>query len=335
MPLRFRSVATLAFCALSAALPAALRAQTAPATPDSAAVPTAPAPALAPGDTLGRALLWRVDVPGAPAPSYLFGTIHLIHAADFLLSDSLVAALNRSERVVFEIDPAEMQNPMVAMSLMQRAMMSDGQTLRDLLDDEQYGRVEAHFSAMGLPMMFLERVKPMFLAMLAGLDPSDMGGMMGGLGGDAEGGASGIKSYEFELDAIAREADKEVGGLETADFQIGLFDSIPYPAQAEMLVAAIDAPAGADDELTRLTKVYVTGDVDGMYAMTVAEEGGLGGFERMLIVNRNRNWIAPMLEQSAAAPTLFAVGAGHLGGPEGVVRLLRAEGATVTGVSVR
>lgn len=302
--------------------------------PDAEPVtPIAPELAIAPGDSLDRALLWRIDAPGASAPSYLFGTIHLIDAEDFLLSDSLMTALNRAERVVFEIDPAEMQNPMVAMSLMQQAMMSDGQTLRDLLDTEEYARVDDHFSEMGLPMMLLDRVKPMFLSMLAGLDPSDMGGMMGGLGGEE--GESTIKSYEFEIDAIAREAEKEVGGLETTAFQIGLFDSIPYPAQAEMLMSAIDASEDGEDELTKLTRVYVTGDVDGMYAMSVGEEGGLGGFERMLIVNRNLNWIAPMLEQAAAGPTLFAVGAGHLGGPEGVIRLLRAEGAEVTAVSVR
>lgn len=309
------------------ALAPELSAQTEPVTPE--------APGLAAGDSLEKALLWRVDVPGAPAPSYVFGTIHLIDAEDFLLSDSLVAALNRAERVVFEIDPAEMKNPMVAMSLMQQAMMSDGQTLNTLLDDEEYARVSEHFSGMGLPMMFLDRVKPMFLSMLAGLDPSDMGGMLGGLGGEDNGGEATIKSYEFELDEIARAAEKDVGGLETTAFQIGLFDSIPYPAQADMLMAAIDAPEGEEDELTRLTKVYVTGDVDGMYAMSTGAEGGLGGFERMLIVNRNRNWIAPMFEQAAAGPTLFAVGAGHLGGPEGVIRLLRAEGATVEAVSVR
>ena len=332
MSTALHSVFALALCALSALT---LRAQEAPAAEAEVLTPLDPAVAIAPDDSLDRALLWRIDAPGAKAPSYLFGTIHLIDAEDFLISDSLMTVLNRTDRVVFEIDPAEMQNPMVAMSLMQQAMMSGGQTLRDLLEADEYARVDAHFSDMGLPMMLLERVKPMFLSMLAGLDPSDMGGMMGGFGGEGGDGEATIKSYEMELDAIARETEKEVGGLETTAFQLSLFDSIPLPDQADMLMAAIDAPDGEEDELSRLTRVYVTGDVDGMYAMSVGEEGGLGGFERMLIVNRNRNWIAPMLEQAAAGPTLFAVGAGHLGGPEGVIRLLRAEGAEVEAVSVR
>ena len=301
------------------------------------------------GDTLAHALLWRLDVPGAPAPSYVFGTIHLIDADEFVLSDSLMVALNRAERVVFEIDPQEMTNPMMAMGLMQRAMMPGDTSLRDLLSAEDYAAVDAHFSAMGLPMMFLDRVKPMFLSMLAGIDPSEMGGGLGGLFGADDGDAGdddgpGIKSYELELDGIARAAGKQVGGLETTDFQLSLFDSIPLGAQAAMLLDAVNAEPSADgeDELTKITRVYTSGDVDGMYAMSVGggEDGtggaaGVAGFERMLIVNRNRNWIDPMRAQAGAGATLFAVGAGHLGGPEGVIRLLRATGATLTPLSQR
>ena len=295
------------------------------------------------GDTpLDKALLWRIDDGvDSTASSYLFGTIHLIGAEDFLVSDSLMIALNRSERVTFEIDPSEMTNPMVAMGLMQKAFMQGDTTLRDVLTAEEYGVVKDHFKQVGLPMMFLDRVKPMFLSMLAGMDGMDLdlGSMLGGGGTDDDDeadGEGGIKSYELELNKIAKATDKRIGGLETTDFQLGLFDSIPYRAQADMLMAAIEAPAGAqDDQLAELTKIYVTGDVDGMYAMTVGSEGGLGGFERTLLVNRNLNWVAPMKEQIAAGATLFAVGAGHLGGPQGMVRLLRAEGYTLTPMSVR
>lgn len=283
-------------------------------------------------DVLDKALLWRIDAPGATAPSYLFGTIHLIDAKDFLISDSLMTALNKSESVIFEIDPAEMTNPAMAMGLITKAFMRGDTSLRDLLTKEEYARVDAHFSELGLPMMFLDKVKPMFLSMIAGMDGMDLSGMMGG--GSEE--PSDIKSYELELDAIARESEKEVGGLETTEFQMSLFDSIPYKAQAQMLVAAIDAPADSEtNELEELTKIYISGDIDGMYAMSVGDGGNLGGFDRMLIVNRNRNWIEPIKEKVAAGPTLFAVGAGHLGGPEGVVRLLRAQGLTLTPVSIR
>ena len=287
---------------------------------------------------LSTGLLWRIDAPDAPAPSYLFGTIHLIDAEDFLLSDSLMAALNRVEQVYFEIDPGAMQDPMAMMPLIQSAMMPSGTTLKDLLSAEEYARVNAHFSEMGLPMMFLERIKPMFLSILAATDPADMKGMMGG-GGNPLDGMQGdeakIKSYELELNGIAKQLEKPVDGLETMAFQMSLFDSIPLEGQAKMLVDAVDHPDTSEDALSALTEVYVTGDIEAMYEMSTSDEGGIGGYESMLLTNRNRNWVAPIMESTAARPSLFAVGAGHLGGPEGVIKLLEAEGLTLTPISVR
>lgn len=285
-------------------------------------------------DTLDHALLWRIDAPGAPAPSYLFGTIHLIDAEDFLISDSLMAAVNRSERLVFEIDPAEMTDMGAQMQLMMGAFMQGDTTLRDLLTEEEYTEVKDRFAELGLPMMFLDRIKPMFLSMLTGMDMGDLQGMMGG--GSDEATEGGIKSYEMELAAIAEQTEKEVDGLESSAYQMSLFDSIPLRAQANMLMASLEeTPEGAEDPLKALTKVYMSGDIDGMYEMSIGEEGGLASFEKLLLVNRNKNWIEPIKTQVIQSPTVFAVGAGHLGGPEGVVRLLRAEGLTLTPLSKR
>jgi len=264
-------------------------------------------------DTLDHALLWRIDAPGAPSPSYLFGTIHLIDAEEFLLSDSLMAAINRSERLVFEIDPAEMTDMGMQMQLMMSAFMKGDTTLRDLLTAEEYAMVKDRFAEIGLPMMFLDRVKPMFLSMLTGMDLGDLQGMMGG-GDEAEEG--GIKSYEMELAAIAEKTEKEVDGLETSAYQMSLFDSIPLSAQADMLMASLEETTEeGQDPLKALTDVYASGDIDGMYEMSIGEEGGLASFETLLLVNCNKISVEPIKTQVVLRPTLFAVGAGHLGGP--------------------
>ena len=66
-----------------------------------------------------------------------------------------------------------------------------------------------------------------------------------------------------------------------------------------------------------------------MQSMMADEASGIGGYEDLLLVRRNRNWIPVMGEMMMAKPTFFAVGAGHLGGDEGVVALLREAGYTV------
>ena len=54
--------------------------------------------------------------------------------------------------------------------------------------------------------------------------------------------------------------------------------------------------------------------------------------EDILIYNRNRNWVEVMPAIMAEQPTLFAVGAGHLCGEQGVLKLLEQAGYTIEGV---
>ena len=63
--------------------------------------------------------------------------------------------------------------------------------------------------------------------------------------------------------------------------------------------------------------------------MIADESEGMAAYEDILLKNRNRNWIAPMSRLMREKPTLFAVGAGHLGGEVGVIALLRKAGFRV------
>ena len=276
-------------------------------------------------DRLDNKLLWEISGNNLAQPSYLFGTIHIIDSESFFLPEGLLTAFDRSQSVVFEIDMAEMNDMSAMMSIMQRAFMDGGITLRDLLDEEDYQIVESHFNEMGLPFFMLDRIKPMFLTILS--DPS----MGGGDGIDLLGGSGGMKSYEVELNKMAEAAGKPVSGLETIDFQMSLFDSIPYSIQAEMLVESIRNPEAMDagGSLEQITQIYVEQDIERMVSMVEDDGDGFGEFTDFILKNRNIEWIAPMMEKMGHGPVFFAVGAGHLAGEYGVIKLLRNEGFTV------
>jgi len=267
----------------------------------------------------GKSLLWEISGNDLEEPSYLFGTIHMIDKEDYIFNDVMQEAFDKSEQVTFEIKLDDMMNNMGAqMSMMMKAFMSDGQTLRDLLSEEDYQLVQEHFEKIGLPLMFLERIKPMFLSALAG--------------GDADPTAiqSGeMVSYELELMREAQAVEKEILGLETAEFQMSMFDSIPYDAQAQMLVESIKSSKEGNDEFERMVEMYKDQDIEGMQTMMDEDPEGIGKYEELLLVKRNQNWIPIMAEQMSDKVTFFAVGAGHLGGEFGVIKLLEEEGYTV------
>lgn len=274
-----------------------------------------------------NALLWRISGKGLATASYLYGTIHMIGKEDFFLTDSTRSAIDRAKLVTFEINMEDMMDLSSQLGLMMKSFMNDGKSLKDLLSKEDYDLVKAHFDKQGLPIFLFERMKPMFLTVMADMDMSDLGG---GLGGDGD-----MVSYEMKIMDIAQQNKAKIGGLETAEYQMSMFDSIPYQDQAKMLVETIKASGGGgegDEQFAEMVKLYKSQDIVGMVSMMGEEDSGIGGYEDLLLNQRNRNWIPIMGEMMGKQPTFFAVGAGHLAGDQGVISLLRKDGYKVEAV---
>ncbi len=271
---------------------------------------------------LENSLLWKISGQGIKNPSFLFGTIHIIQSKDFFLPKGTMSALDQTKKIVFEIDMKEVSDISAMMGIMNKVFMKDNHTLKDFMTEEDYAMVGKHFQKMGLPLFMLERMKPMFLTVFAygDMDPS---GLKNG----------NMKSYEMELLEMAKNSGKETGGLETIDFQIGIFDEIPYDVQAKMLVDAIRASSVSEnDEFKKMTDLYLSENINAMVNMISEEGSEVVGYEDKLLNERNKNWIAQIIQACKTEPTFFAVGAGHLAGPEGVINLLRKQGMQVTPV---
>ena len=283
-------------------------------------------------DTLENSLLWEITGNELKSPSYLYGTIHIIGKDDFFLTDSTKITFNATKQLALEIDINQMNNPLQMMGMMRGMLMNDGVTLKDLLKPDEYKVVHQFIlDSMGMPAFFagmLEKVKPMFLSEMVGMDMSSMGeGKSNPMGGDGE-----TVSYEMEFAEMAKEQDMKVFGLETIAYQMSIFDSIPYKDQAYMLLDAIQN--GGEEEsmaLDEMVEMYKNQDLNGLNNMINGSED-LGGFTEVLLVNRNKNWIPEIGKAARKKPTFFAVGAGHLPGKQGVIQLLREAGYTVRAV---
>ncbi|MDX1911581.1 MAG: TraB/GumN family protein [Saprospiraceae bacterium] len=266
-----------------------------------------------------KALVWKISGKGLKKPSFLYGTIHMIPKSEFELPESVREGLDNVGRVTFEIDMKEMTNIRSQMSLLTKSFMAGGKTLKDLLSPDDYALVKAKMAEKGLPGGMFERMKPLFLSTLFGAE--DEGGMTSGA----------MTSVEMELYRMSRRRKLESAGLETAAYQMSVFDSIPYTAQAKMLVESLrstDTTGTGESQLDQMLRMYREQDISAMQAM-IGDDGGMGAYEHILLKKRNENWIPVMRRMMAEKPTLFAVGAGHLGGPSGVVALLRKEGYRV------
>jgi uncharacterized protein len=270
---------------------------------------------------LEKSLLWEISGNGLAKPSYLYGTIHMICKDDASLGDSLIAAIQRSDRVYFEVD---MDNLMEMVMALKDFKMRNDTTLSDLLSKEDYEKVKRYMESKSslLPFSKLETFKPMLVSSL----------LM-----ESDAGCEKAVAMEQLILEEAKKSRKRVEGLETMSYQASIFDSIPYKLQAEQLLKYVKdegSKTQADKQFEEMVDAYKDQDIEKLGAF-INEDDGLGGYGDLLLYNRNRNWVQKLKTIMPEKSVIIAVGAGHLAGENGVIKLLRKEGYIVKPVKYK
>ena len=260
-----------------------------------------------------NSLLWEVSGKGLAAPSYLYGTMHMVCAEDTKMSEGLKDAIKKAKQVYFELD---MDNMEEMMSVLKYARMNNGLKISDLVSAVDYQKLEDYFknNKSVLPFGMMSTFKPYFITAVISE------GMMG---------CKKKVSVEQMIMTEARQYDKEVNGLETLEFQASIFDSIPYEKQAQDLVTYVDSIDKFKDITMKMVEMYRKQEINNMDSLMEQSDPGMMQYMGVLLYDRNKRWAAQIPEQMFNMPTLFAVGAGHLGGEKGVINLLKKQGFTL------
>ncbi|MBP7184470.1 MAG: TraB/GumN family protein [Saprospiraceae bacterium] len=271
---------------------------------------------------LPKSLLWKISGNGIKSPSFLFGTMHIIPKKDYVWTAAAQKAFDVAKQVAFEIDMNEMKDMSLMMSLLQKSFLPDSITLKSLMTEQEYKKLELYFEKIGLPLAMFERMKPVYLSTI----------ILEGQGALTQESTDDVtSSYEMDLLLKANDAHKKVLGLETIDFQLTLLDSIPYKEQAKMLLESIDQESNHDKfSMDGLIKLYVAQDIEALHEAVKSTDSSMSNFEKPLLIDRNKKWISTIESIIAESPTFIAVGAGHLGGNEGVIQLLKQKGYQLT-----
>ena len=125
---------------------------------------------------------------------------------------------------------------------------------------------------------------------------------------------------------------KETKGLETIAFQASIFDSIPYEEQARDLLKSIDSLPQQQKMMSEMLGVYKQQDIEKLNEMSVSEDSSINNHLDLMLYKRNDNWVNQFPNIASQKSTFFAVGAAHLGGEKGVLKLLKAKGYTVKAI---
>ena len=263
---------------------------------------------------LENSLLWEISGKGLTKPSYLYGTIHVICPADMVMTEQMQIRLKNTEQLSLEVD---MDDPNMMLAMLREVPMKNGITLKTLLSAEEYQIISDYFrQSLNMDLAMVQTWKPIMLTSLLYTKVADCT----------------PQSYEATFMKMAKEQGKEVIGVETLEEQLTVFDKIPYKKQAQMLLQGIKEIDKSKKEFTQMIAAYKKQDLEGFEKLFQESSQGLNDFADVLLVQRNKNWIPVMEREAKEKPTFFAVGAGHLGGDQGLIQLLRQQGYTVKAV---
>ena len=261
-------------------------------------------------------MLWAVT--GASNTVYLLGSMHLMKPGDYPLPECIETAFRQSDVLVTEIDLASLATPRSKTALRTQGQLPAGRHLADVISAKTYATVCSQLARMGAPVALIDTSKPWLAAMsLSVLKLTQLG----------YNSANGIDVY---FDGLARRQGKKVLGLETADDQFRLFDTLSLPDQEALLDYTVGEIDTLDAAAQQLVTAWREGNTDGLEAILLEGFAAFPHLERVLLADRNHAWIETIRRWLGEGQTYFVVvGAAHLVGPEGLPTVLRKQGYAV------
>ncbi len=278
-------------------------------------------------------ILYRISGKGLEKPSYIVGTYHLAPASFADSIPGMKTAIEGTQQVCGELDMMDAFKPENAARLMQSQMLPEGTTLTSLLTTEQLERL----NKLLLDVMGSNLNDEAFAAQIDKMTPAALSTTLS------------LSSYMKKVESfnpmelidnyfqmLALQNGKAVKGFETVDFQMGVLFGAPLEKQVNDLMCMVDHFEDTEEMVNLITTAYFSQDLtlieEAMEQESKIDCGTTEEDEDILINNRNRNWVELMPDMMAGQPTLFVVGAGHLCGEKGVLKLLEKEGYTIEGM---
>ncbi len=251
-------------------------------------------------------LLWRLYGEGIK-DSYLFGSIHVLSADKFGFEASLKSYLTECKRYVAEMDIDEAEK-----GISGNELDLPKQDITKLLTFSQLKRLKAVVQKyMAIELELLKSSSPVLLqGMLLNTFLQD--------------------ERTVQMDEILWDIAKQEGlicsGLESVADQIKVMQDIPEKDQKKMLVDMIKRPKSILKSFRQTEKQYLKQDIQQLYKST---KKVLGGSRRVMLYDRNMVLAAQILKNIYQEETFATIGAAHLGGGKGVIKILKDLGIKV------
>jgi uncharacterized protein len=268
-----------------------------------------------------RPAIWLIE--DADTRIYLFGTVHVFPASLRWRSPALERVIAEADELVMETPDASSEDMSAGDRMIRPMQLGKSVPILSRVSPAARPALQAAIDATGMPTSVYDELSTWGVAfLLSGFQLNNVPG--------PDGAMVPMSGAEEVLAQIFRKSRRPIGGVETVEDQLRVFSTMPLSAQrmfleSTVLGAAVGEPA-PDGEATAAggDMDWVRGDVDSIAADMLTMPPVI--YDRLL-TRRNRNWTEWLRRRMDRPGTvLFAVGAGHLAGPDSVQAMLAEHG---------
>ena len=262
-------------------------------------------------------LLWKIDGPGVKKGCFLFGTMHLIEKDYFVFPKSLQQIVKKTGVLIMELNGTPKQATVKSSLQLQVGSFFDFFTKEQSDSIVRWAAANLHMDSSNF-CTFIQPMKPFVMAQLMAQIQFK----------------KSVESYEMTFENLAKNEGIPIVGLETVEEQLKFIDQLPIATQVSMVMETIRLGDKSHAKLIELEQTYQSQNIDALHQLMQDETGIVANEQTTLVDNRNANWIPKIEKFIQKDRTFIAVGAGHLGGEKGIIRLLQAKVYRVTPIEL-
>lgn len=248
------------------------------------------------------------EVATDSSKAFIFGSIHYGKTDWYPFPEYIEQAFANSDILVTEVDPSQL----FQFNLLQRIQSKDNIPLKNKLKPENYKKVVEKLQKIGLSEQLIQNLRPWFVALSlhrAELLQSNL---------NAE---NGVDIYFINK---AQKSNKQILGLETADYQMSLLEK--FDACADEMIERSDSDDSPDENIEELIQAWMDGN-DQVINNKMNQEPNMSSTYREIfseiLFTRNENMADKIITLLADKKQYFiVVGAAHLVGERSIIKKL-------------
>ncbi len=252
-----------------------------------------------------NSLIWKINHKENNHESFLLGTMHVKDARAFTRWDDMLHCIDNTQifATEFNLEEAELQAGVNSMDL------PPNLTLSKLLGEKKYKKIKKIiYKSFQIDISFFNNSLPILVQNILTEKV---------LFEDQQ------QALDHALSAYAKQNNKVMLGVETFQDQLDILSKIPINYQLKQLKDTVKNISNFRAEIKYLADLYQEENIRKLYKSTKKSAGKL---RNLMLYDRNFKMADKMGDLMLENSCTFAVGAAHLWGEKGIIKLIKDKG---------